>query len=183
MDKEDWIRFDKGYLKRLEERIEIMDAHPRESIGSGPEVNNAIEELYESIMIDFLPCRFPTMFALQGKELRNKVTGKVYSVEISKLDHVRMLRNLGENVEEDFYFMCPDGNGELRLEGWIACFPGGFLTTSRKGHSMRQLHQPVPGYKHRLATGADRRLTQLEAGEFIERYNVGLPTHRASWTF
>lgn len=174
MPKAEWIRIDQGYLKRLEERNEIMDAHPAESIGSGPIVNPAIEELYEELMVEFLPKRFPAMFSLSGKTFLNKVTGNSYSVDLSKLDHDAMLRNLGENIEEDFYFMCPDDAGELRLEGWIACFPGGFLTTSRKGMSMRDIHQPVPGYEQRISKGADKALARLGGWEFIERFNVSL---------
>ncbi|KAJ6779809.1 hypothetical protein PWT90_01501 [Aphanocladium album] len=174
MPKMDWIRMDKGYLKRLDERLEIMEAHPAESIGSGPEVNPAIEELYEELMLDYLPRRYPTMFALKERMLYNKITGKSYSVELSQLSHDDMLRNLGENVEEDFYFMCPDENDEPRLQGWLACFPGGFLTTSRKGMSMREIHQPVPGYEQRIGKGADKVLARLGGNEYIERYNWSL---------
>lgn len=163
---------DQGYEKRLEERLEIMDAHPPESIGSGPEVNPAIEELYAELMMGFLHIRFPSMFELQEKTLFNKVTGKSYSLDMQSLSHNQMLRNLGENVEEDFYFMCPDEDDEPRLQGWLACFPGGFLTTSRKGMSMREIHNPVPGYQKRIGNGADKVLARLEGGQFIERFNV-----------
>ncbi|KAI1149844.1 hypothetical protein F4825DRAFT_453077 [Nemania diffusa] len=176
MAKADWIRIDKGYLKRLKERDQIMDAYPQESIGSGPLVNPAIEELYVELMINFLPQRFPAMFYVQGKEFHNRVTGRSYSIDLREIDHDIMLRNLGENIEEDFYFMCPDENDELRLEGWIACFPGGFLTTSRKGMSMRTIHHPVPGYEQRIASGADKALSRLQAWEFIERFNWSLQT-------
>ena len=172
MPREDWIRIDKGYLRRLDERRQIMDAHPAESIGSGPQVNPAIEEIYEDLMVHFLPHRFPTMFQINGKMFHNKITGKRYSTDLSTLDHTTMLRNLGENVEEDFYFMCPDEEDEPRLEGWIACFPGGFLTTSRKGMSMRDIHHPVPGYDQRIGKGADRALARLKGGDMIERFNV-----------
>ncbi|PHH92902.1 hypothetical protein CDD83_3733 [Cordyceps sp. RAO-2017] len=180
MAKAEWIRIDQGYLKRLEERNAIMDAHPAESIGSGPIVNPAIEELYAELMARFLPYRFPAMFSLTGDTFLNKVTGKVYSVDVRRMDHDTMLRNLGENIEEDFYFMCPDDEGELRLEGWIACFPGGFLTTARKGMSMRAIHQPVPGYEKRIGKGADKILARLQGWEFIERFNWSLQTDGSS---
>ncbi|KAK2600117.1 hypothetical protein QQS21_005132 [Conoideocrella luteorostrata] len=176
MPKAEWIRIDQGYLKRLDERNEIMDAYPAESIGSGPIVNPAIEELYEELMVRFLPKRFPAMFSLTGRTLLNRVTGKIYSVDLRQIDHDTMLRNLGENIEEDFYFMCPDDKGDLCLEGWIACFPGGFLTTSRKGMSMRAIHQPVPGYEQRISKGADKTLARLRGWEFIERFNWSLQT-------
>lgn len=174
MPKAEWIRMDKGYLKRLEERLEIINAHPAESIGSGPEVNPAIEELYEELMSNYLHIRFPTMFEIRDGDLINKVTGKTYRLDLSSLTHDEMLVNLGENVEEDFYFMCPDSEDVPRLQGWLACFPGGFLTTSRKGLSMQEIHSPVPGYQQRISKGADRALARLEGGDFIERFNVGI---------
>ncbi|KAI0140472.1 hypothetical protein GGR57DRAFT_509395 [Xylariaceae sp. FL1272] len=185
MPKSELIRIDNGYFKRLAERERIMDAHhPRTFghgatinpvIGSGPLVNPAIEELFVMIMT-FLPRRFPTMFKVQGQTFHNIVTGKSYLVDVSTIDHDTMLRTLGENVEEDFYFMCPDGDGHLRLEGWIACFPGGFSTVQRRGMSMREIHAPVPGYAQRIAKGADGALSRLEPGELIERFNWSLQT-------
>ena len=175
MPKAEWIRMDKGYVDRLEERLAIMAAHPAESIGSGPEVNLAIEELYVELMSNYLHIRFPTMFEIRDGCLINKVTGKTYPLNLGCLTHDEMLVNLGENVEEDFYFMCPDSEDVPRLQGWLACFPGGFLTTSRKGMSMREIHDPVPGYQQRIGKGADRVLARLKGGEFIERFNVGDP--------
>ncbi|KAK9425246.1 hypothetical protein SUNI508_13229 [Seiridium unicorne] len=172
MDKSEWIRIDRGYLRRLQERDRIMEGSRPEVIGSGPTVNLAIEELYEEIMIQFLPKRFPTMFSCIEKTFLNKVTGRTYSVDLAAIDHDTMLRNLGENVEEDFYFMCPDDQDELRLQGWIACFPGGFSTTARKGMSMREIHQPVPGFQQRIAKGSDLTMARLQPGDFIERFNV-----------
>ena len=150
-----------------------MRDHPNEAIGTNEIVNPAIRELYEEIMC-LLPRRFPTIFQADGSKLRNLVTNSIYSLGADCLDHVTMLRNLGENVEEDFYFMCPDDEDDLRLQGYIACFPGGFLSPSRLGQSLREIHQPVPSYEKRLGNGADRYLKKLEPGKFINRMNVSL---------
>lgn len=173
MPKNEWIRMDRGYVDRIEERKQVMQSNPKEAFGSNAIVDPAIAELYQEIM-DFLPRRFPTMFDLCGDSLYNKVTGQSYSVNLTELDPMTMLRNLGENVEEDFYIMCPDSDNELRLQGYIACFPGGFLSPSRVGMSMREIHQPVPGYEARIGKGADRFLARLEGGAFVGRMNVRL---------
>ncbi|RAH78383.1 hypothetical protein BO86DRAFT_458496 [Aspergillus japonicus CBS 114.51] len=175
MPKEEWIRIDRGYLDRIEERKQVMQTNPKEVFGSNLIVDPAIAELYEEVM-DLLPRRYPTMFELRGKTLHNKVTNQSYSVDLAGLTPLTMLRNLGENVEEDFYIMCPDAENELRLQGYIACFPGGFLSPSRVGMSMREIHQPVPGFEARIGKGADRFLVRLEPGVFVGRMNWSLQT-------
>jgi hypothetical protein len=123
-------------------------------------------------MAKYLPQRYPTMFQRRKNVLVNLITAKRSSLDLSQMDEVQMLRNLSENVEEDFFIMCPDEADEIRLQGYIACFPGGFLSPSRVGQSMREIHDPVPGYQKRLARGADAYLQKLSAGSFIRRMNV-----------
>lgn len=172
MSRSEWIRIDHGYMNRIKERQMVMREHAFDAIGTGDIVNPAIAELYEEIMVNHLPHRFPTMFRIEGTRLRNLVTGTSHSINIPELSHAEMLQNLGESVEEDFYIMCPDEEGEIRLQGYIACFPGGFLSRAKVGMSMREIHQPVPGYAERIGKGADRHLQRLAPGNYIERMNV-----------
>jgi Protein of unknown function (DUF3445) len=85
-----------------------------------------------------------------------------------------MLKCLGENVEEDFYLMVPDATDPniYSLQGYIACFPGGFLSPARVGMSVRDLHAAVPGYLERIANSVDKTFVRMEAGNFIRRWNV-----------
>lgn len=95
----------------------MITEQPHYAIGTGALVDPATEELYEEIMIDYLPKRYPTIFEKRGREVYNRVTGSSYPLFTASLSPKRMLELLGENVEEDFYFMCPDANdGEFRLE-------------------------------------------------------------------
>src|SRR5437763_944640 len=147
---------DRGYLKRIQEREPLIKNKAEFTIGTGPLVNDAIEELYTEIMIDYLPSRYPTIFKTSGKSVRNTVTGGTYPLTTKGLTPERMLELLGMNVEEDFYFMCPDANNEFRLQGYIACFPGGFLSPARVGQSVREIHRPVPGFEEKLGKSVDR---------------------------
>jgi hypothetical protein len=173
---------DCGYLQRIKDRITILLTYPDQPhiVGTNAIVNPAIQELYQELMIRYLPLRYPTMFRLHGTLFENLVTGSIYSVDTAQLDHQTMLRNLAENVEEDFYIMCPDGDGEYRLQGWIACFPNGFSTVAKYGMSLRTIHQPVPGYEERLGNGADRAFQKMEDGAFVSRFNVS-PTFCSSF--
>ncbi|KAI1479810.1 hypothetical protein F4774DRAFT_418650 [Daldinia eschscholtzii] len=189
--RSDWIRMDRGYLSRIEERLPLIRNKAEFTIGTGEVVNPAIEELYEEIMIRYLPARFPTMFKTQGGKLvKNLATGTTYPLTTTGLTHAQMLAYMGENVEasidtssvypattssiEDFYFMCPDPNGDYRLQGYIACFPGGFLSPARVGESVREIHKPVPGYERKLGLSVDRYFARMKPGDFIGRMNWSL---------
>jgi hypothetical protein len=170
--RNDWIRMDRGYLARIQEREPLIKNKSEFTIGTGPLVNDAIEELYTEIMIDYLPKRYPTIFKTLGKTVYNTITGGTYPLTTKGLTPERMLELLGMNVEEDFYFMCPDANDEFRLQGYIACFPGGFLSPARVGESVREIHKPVPGFEERLGRSVDRYFKRMEPGNFIGRMNV-----------
>ncbi|KAI0379077.1 hypothetical protein F5Y04DRAFT_260333 [Hypomontagnella monticulosa] len=172
--RSDWIRMDRGYLKRIEERLPLIREKPEFTIGTGEAVNPAIEELYDEIMIKYLPARFPTMFKIRGKLVENLATGTTYPFNTAGLTHAQMLAYTGENVEEDFYFMCPDAEGQFRLQGYIACFPGGFLSPARVGESVREIHKPVPGYERKLGLSVDRYFARMQPGDFIGRMNWSL---------
>lgn len=68
--------------------------------------------------------------------------------------------------------MCPDHDGQYRLQGYIACFPGGFLSPARVGESVREIHKPVPGYERKLGLSVDRYFGRMIPGDFIGRMNV-----------
>jgi hypothetical protein len=174
LSRNEWVEMDRGYLNRISDRRHLIRTCPDQAhiVGTHDIVNPAIQELYEEVMIKYLPVRFPTMFQVKGSILKNLATGMEYSINIGQLDYVTMLRNLGENVEDDFFFMCPDGEGEFRLQGWIACFPNGFSTLAKLGMSLRTIHQPVPGYEERLGKAADVIFQKMKEGAFACRFNV-----------
>jgi hypothetical protein len=164
---------DRGYLAHIQERERLISQYPEDIICTGPHVNPAIEELYTEIMIDYLPYRYPTIFKASGKIVHNTVTGSTYPLSTAGLTPEQMLQLLGVNVEDDFFFMCPDENdGEYRLRGFVACFPSGFFGPGILGRSVREIHQPVPGYEQRLGKGVDRYFQRMEPGQFIGRMNV-----------
>ena len=177
--RQDWIRIDFGYLDRIAERRALIERIPEYTIGAGPLVNPAIEELYSEILLDYLPRRYPTIFCQHDKAIHNKLTGESYPLSLQGLSPERMLELLGVNVEEDFYFMCPDpSDGEFRLRGYIACFPGGFFSPERLGQSVREIHQPVPGYEERLGNSVDKYFKRMMPGQFIGRMNVSSMLHK-----
>jgi hypothetical protein len=171
--RNEWIRMDCGYLARIQERQRLIQHEPKSVMCTSPFANPAIEELYSEIMIDYLPHRYPTMFKTLGNTVHNVITGSTYPLSTSGLTPEHMLELLGVNVEDDFFFMCPDEiDGQFRLRGCIGCFPNGFLSPAHVGQSVREIHQPVPGYEERLGNGVDRYFQRMQPGKFVERMNV-----------
>ena len=172
--KQDWIRIDRNYPQRIALRRRTLAEHPEISLGTSEAANPAICELYEEIVLDLLPKRFPTIFRINGDMFHNIVTGARHRISSALRDHASMLRHLGENVEEDFYFMVPDAEREFVLQGFVACFPQGLLPSSKVGMSISEIHKPIPGYDGRLKKGVVRCFERMERGQSIGRLNVSL---------
>ena len=151
-----------------------MAQHPDICLGTSVIASPAIRELYEEVMLDLLPKRFPSMFRIKGDIFYNLVTGTRHRISSALTDQTSMLRHLAENVEEDFYFMVPDAQDEFVLQGFAACFPQGLLPSAKVGMSVSEIHKPIPGYEGRLKKGVNRCFSRMERGQSIGRLNVGL---------
>ncbi|KAI4123334.1 MAG: hypothetical protein LQ338_005316 [Usnochroma carphineum] len=176
MPRSEWIKIDRRYLERIDRRKYLLKNKQRFCVESNAIARPAIEELYEEVMINQLPKRFPNMFTIRRGTFTNHVTGCRYSIDIRRLNDAYMLNALAENVEEDFYFMCPDDNGEYRLQAYSSCFPQGLFSSSKMGLSVREIHQPVPGYESRLGNGVDKHFRRMEPGVFVGRLNWSIQT-------
>ncbi|KAI4137448.1 MAG: hypothetical protein L6R39_007282 [Caloplaca ligustica] len=176
MPRSEWVKIDRKYVERINRRKYLLKNEQPFCVGSDPVARPAIEELYEEIMINQLPKRFPNMFTVKRGTFTNHVTGCRYSVDFRRLADEYMLNTLAENVEEDFYFMVPDGDGEYRLQAYSSCFPQGLLSSAKMGLSVREIHQPVPGYESRLGNGVDRHFRRMEPGVFVGRLNWSIQT-------
>ena len=174
--KQDWIRIDRNYLERMALRKKLVTQHPETCVGTSEIANPAVRELYEEVMLDLLPKRFPTMFRIKGDIFYNLLTGSRHRISSALLDHASMLRHLAENVEEDFHFMVPDAQDEFVLQGFVACFPQGFLPSAKVGMSVSEIHKPVPGYEGRLKKGVQRCFERMGRGQSVGRCNVGSRT-------
>ena len=123
-------------------------------------------------MLDLLPKRFPKMFKVERGVFTNLTTGSQHCISEARSDPLTMLRHLGENVEEDFYLMCPNEDGEFILQSFVSCFPQGFVPSSRVRLSVEQIHGPVPGYDQRLKKGVNRCFQRMSRGQSFGRLNV-----------
>ena len=156
-------------------RKQLVDNFPKVCLGTSKASYPAIRELYEEIILDLLPKRFPTIFRIKGDVFYNLVTGSQHSISTVLRDHTAMLYHLATNVEEDFWLMVPNERNEFILQGFVACFPQGLLPPAKVGMSVSEIHKPVPGYDGRLKKGVVRCFERMERGSSVARLNVRLP--------
>lgn len=135
MPRSEWIKIDCNYLERIERRKALLDSHHEFCIGYNEPTRLAVRELYEEVMIKQIPRRFPTIFSIRQNDFTNHVTGCRSSIKIADLKEEYMLEALAENVEEDFYFMCPHADCEYR-QAYSSCFPQGLLSSASMGQSI-----------------------------------------------
>ena len=86
-----------------------------------------------------------------------------------------MLQMLSENVEEDFYLMCPDSDGIFSLQGFVSCFPGGFSSLGKLGQSMVNIHGSVPALNESIGNRIDSFITGFQHGGIVQRLGVSRP--------
>ena len=137
----------------------------------------AVAEVFVQVTKNIL-IRYPTIFRLEGTILRNFVTGAEYDLESIRKEPRRMLQMLSENVEEDFYLMCPGSDGIFSLQGFVSCFPGGFSSLGKLGQSMRDIHGPVPALNESIGNRIDRFITGLQHEDIVQRLGVSWPFNR-----
>jgi len=163
---------DKQYAERLIERQKILDTHPN-ALKCLPSAVGMVNELYEYLIHNYLPARYPTMFRVGAKYTTNLVTGKLLP-STAPADPIEALRLMAVNIDEDFLMLLPaeDGDGHS-LQSFVWCYPVGFDPGSKLGLKLRDAHKPVPGYKDKLQTSMDRYFGKLEVGRVVYRVNVG----------
>lgn len=114
------------------------------------------------------------MFALDAGKcvFQNRVTGVQYDLEEYRNEPRQRLRLLAENVEEDFYLMCPDNEGVFVMQGFVSCFTNSFFAPGKLGLSMKDIHGPVPDLENRIGKGINHSMKSMRGGSMIQRMGV-----------
>jgi hypothetical protein len=90
--------------------------------------------------------------------------GEADSLPLAPLDW------LGRQVQEDLLVM--DGTREgLPLVAGQLCFPSGWCLDDKLGHSLLDVHAPVPGFAEKLGHASRRLLEGLKPGRSVTRVN------------
>lgn len=165
------ITIDTDYLDRVSLRRQIISKHGALVHGCLPAGVEAVHELYQFLLRDYLPSRFPTMFQLQdhGRQFENLVTGQKFSTAVPD-DPAAALRILAETVEEDMFLLVGEPEGH-RSVAFQCCFPSGFNPSEKVGKLLKEIHAPVPSYD-KIGPSMERFFGKIEVGNNVKRTNV-----------
>jgi hypothetical protein len=172
-----WItHMDDTYKERMQARQDIVNEYP----GALDCLDSAVDmlnELYEYLMEEYLPVRYPTMFRFSDSQhLENLVTGEIMPRK-APADRYEALRIINRNVDEDFLMLLPSPDDDgYSLQAFVWAYPVGFDPQSKKGMKLRDAHKPVPGYKEKLAPSMDRYFGKLQPGNVMYRVNWAVAT-------
>ncbi|KAH8123498.1 hypothetical protein FP744_10000828 [Trichoderma asperellum] len=169
------ITVDTDYFDRVSLRRQIISQHGALVHGCLPAGVEAVNELYQFLLKDYLPTRFPTMFQLrdQGRRFENLVTGQTFPTAVPE-DPAAALRALSETVEEDMFLLIGEPEGH-RAVAFQCCFPSGFDPSSKVGKLLREIHSPVPSYD-KIGPSMERFFSKIEVGKNVKRTNWGIQT-------
>jgi dimethylamine monooxygenase subunit A len=89
----------------------------------------------------------------------------------------RVIR-LGHSLEPDFLLLDGDETAEFRLQTGAVCFPSAWALSEKIGHTLDEIHGPVPTLNHSLGPSIGRFLARIKPGTAYERANWGLAATR-----
>jgi len=163
---EAWIEIDDAFAAQLSTKRTLADARHGEVFQALPEAKPASEETLR-LLLQHLRQHHPDHFEFAGGELRNLLTGERWDIEHSRL---HPLDQAGRLVQEDFCILQPDGEN-YRLTAGAVCFPSNWRLADKIGHTLADVHGPVPGYADRLEKPVDRSFNNLSADAIVWRAN------------
>lgn len=173
------ITIDSQYLDRVSHRRQLIAEHGdmvHACLSSGLE---AVRELHQFLIRDYLPTRFPTMFRLrdQDRQFDNLVTGRSFPTAAPENveEAEAALRMLAETVEEDMFLLLGEPEGH-RAVAFVCCFPSGFDPSTKVGRLLREIHAPVPSYD-KIGPSMERFFSRIEVGKNVKRTNWSMQTH------
>ncbi|KAL6872730.1 hypothetical protein J3F83DRAFT_730827 [Trichoderma novae-zelandiae] len=175
----DLITIDSQYLDRVSLRRQLIAKHGDMVHACLPSGVDAVRELHQFLIRDYLPTRFPTMFRLrdQDRQMDNLVTGRTFPTTApdNAEEAEAALRMLAETVEEDMFLLVGEPEGH-RAVAFVCCFPSGFDPSTKVGRLLREIHAPVPSYD-KIGPSMERFFSKIEVGKNVKRTNWSMQTH------
>jgi hypothetical protein len=84
------------------------------------------------------------------------------------------LADLATRWEPDFVLLIPSTGGPMRVVGGAVCFPSSWALVEKMGHTLAEVHAPVPTLNAMLGLKIDAALSRLTEGQGWVRENWGL---------
>ncbi|BGP17510.1 hypothetical protein JCM10213_008244 [Rhodosporidiobolus nylandii] len=168
MEPNHWIEIDSNYRRELEYKAKVIAERPEKTVLSLPENDEACAELLMTV-IDYLPKRYPTLFAaMPNSGIYNKVTDEVFA-ECAKLHGTEALMVVSRLVVDDFLMGKEREDGHVYFVGGVVAIPGFYDFSAKIGKSMYDVHAPVPHFNEKILMSVERTLKRFKPNEPFER--------------
>ncbi|KAI0168813.1 hypothetical protein BJ166DRAFT_481261 [Pestalotiopsis sp. NC0098] len=166
------ITIDCNYLSRIQLRQETLRDHTDKVLGCLPAGVKPVQEVYEYLLNDYLPVRYPTMFSKE-KKFMNHVTNVPLPLQ-SPSDPLEAFRLLGQTIEDDLFILQQEPEGH-RCVGAMCTSPAGFDPSEKIGKLLKEIHEPVPAYE-KIGPSMERYFSRVEVGKNAVRTNWSITT-------
>ncbi|PIL33533.1 hypothetical protein GSI_04156 [Ganoderma sinense ZZ0214-1] len=166
-----WIEIDKEYKWYIDQKAQVIRQKGKVVIDSMPDNDEACGELLLEL-VDYLPKRYPTLFAREGHDgIFNRVTGE-HHLSLSGKKGTDALLVVSRLVQDDFLMGREREDGQIYLVGGLIAFPGFYLLSETIDKPLVVLHKPVPHFNEKLLMSVERTL---------KRFRPDQPFERSSW--
>jgi hypothetical protein len=150
-----WLELENTYVSRIAQRKELFEQHGSSVLQALPGSEAACNELMEMV-VQFLCNRYPQYFRLKGRAgeevLVNRILGKEFRIR-----SMEPLNVLLENLPEDFAITLRNQEtGDYEFRAGVICSSLGWNVGTKIGKNLRQIHEPIPDYKEKMAMSMDR---------------------------
>lgn len=163
---EQWIEIDEYFEPQLRLKSKLLETRHSDVFNVLPDAERGAHELL-ALLARHLPVYHPTIFALSGDCLMNKVTEEIWNVKTPSLHPLEIA---GRLVQEDFCVLT-NADNNYHLTGGVLCFPANWRLSQKIGRSITEIHEPVPEYAEKLAGPVNRVLAMLKPDKIVWRCN------------
>jgi hypothetical protein len=166
---EPWIEVDAGWAGELREKRKLLASERSQVLAVLPGSEAAQRESLDAVARQLVE-RHPGLVRAQGRRLELPALGEWLELDAEAMPPIETAARL---VQEDLCVM------ERSQTGWCltaaaVCFPTRWDLPSKLGLSLAHIHDPVPGYRPRVAASADRFFDALAPGAVFRRANWSL---------
>lgn len=169
LDPEDWLAPDDQRDGQMREKARLRLSHPDQTFAELAQSRPAQAELL-ALLIDYLPRRFPHLWARSGSGLAMLPTGEVIDVREDRPP----LAQAAALVQDDLLLLERDEQ-HWRLVAASLSFPSSWVLQDKIGQALDRIHEPVPGF------GPATRPAQIMARMF-DALRPDSPMIRWNWS-
>lgn len=163
-----WIDIGSDFSDQLRQKTELLTRRYCDVFASLPGSQPAQQEVLD-LLVAHLLHYFPQHYQQDRNCLINQSTGQRWKRSDFSANPLDLA---GRLVQEDLCLMLPGEVGYF-LAAASVCFPSRWYMPAKLGHSVAEIHRPVPDYDRQLERPVD---------QFFQRLKPDYPGYRLNWS-